>query len=177
MNTRCTVCNHPQRRDLERAHIAGATVRELAIRFGRNKSTISAHLNKHVPQAAQRARDAAQARAVEAGDSILNELHTLCEEARRLQGKAERKNDVRTAIAAIRELVRMVELKARILGEIRDKEVSITNLQIDLETAARMAEMFLARRRPSIAALSEPTEALGVQPVAASQAAENEGEE
>jgi hypothetical protein len=39
-----------------------------------------------------------------------------------------------------------VELKARILGEIRDREITVTNVQIDSDTAARMATVFLARK-------------------------------
>jgi hypothetical protein len=44
------------------------------------------------------------------------------------------------------ELLRLAELKARARGELRDREINVTNVQIDGDTAARMAEMFLARR-------------------------------
>jgi hypothetical protein len=144
----CTVCSHPQHIGIDQAYIAGATVRELANRFLRSKTTIHKHVTQHIPAAAQKAIEAADARDVQAGDCILGELRDLRDEAKRLQAKAEKKNDVRTAIAAIRELVRLVELKARILGELRDREISVTNVQIDGDTAARMAEMFLARRQP-----------------------------
>jgi len=46
---------------------------------------------------------------------------------------------------------RLVELKARVMGEIRDREISITNVQIDPETAEKMAAIFLARRRAASA--------------------------
>jgi hypothetical protein len=176
MNTRCTVCHHPQRAEIERAHVAGVPLREIGKRFDRSKTTIAKHLKEHVPAATQKALDAANDRDVEAGESILSELEKLKDEARRLQAKAEKKHDVRAALMAIDKLTRIVELQARVMGELRDRDINITNVQIDPETAARMAEMFLSRRRPSIAVPSEPTEALVVHPVAALRAAENEGE-
>jgi hypothetical protein len=55
MNTRCTVCHHPQRREIEQDHVAGVTLRELAKKYGKGKSTIFKHINGHVPDAAQKA--------------------------------------------------------------------------------------------------------------------------
>jgi hypothetical protein len=130
----CTVCSHPQRVELEQAHLGGATLRTLAKQFGRNKDTIQKHVAQHIPAAAQKAIEAANARDVEHGDSIIAELRELRDEAKRLQAKAEKKSDIRTALTAIRELVRLVELKARVLGELRDKEISITNVQLDPES-------------------------------------------
>jgi tricorn protease len=71
MNTRCTVCHHPQRAEIEQAHVAGVTLREIGKRFDRSKTTIAKHLKSHVPAAAQKALDAANDREVEAGDAIL----------------------------------------------------------------------------------------------------------
>jgi Helix-turn-helix domain len=146
MNTRCTVCHHPQRAEIEQALVAGVTLREIGKRFDRSKTTIAKHAKKHVPDAAQKALDAANDRDVEAGDAILAEVEKLKSEARRLQAHAERRKDYRAALTAIRELTRLVELSARLLGELRDKEINVTNVNLDPETATRMAEIFLARR-------------------------------
>lgn len=54
-------------------------------------------------------------------------------------------------MTAIRELTRLAELSARLLGELRDREISITNVQLDPETLDRMAEMHLARRAAKLA--------------------------
>lgn len=144
---RCSVCRHPDRRALEQAHVSGATLRELAKRYGKDKSTIHKHVSEHMPRAVREAAQAVEERSH--GDGILGELLALRDEARRLQGLAEGKGDVRTALTAIRELVRLVELKARVMGEIRDREITVTNVQIDGATAEKMAAMFLARRRGS----------------------------
>jgi transposase len=140
----CTVCSHPQRPEIDQASLAGTSVRDLAKRFGRNKDTIAKHVAQHIPAAAQKA--AADNREVAAGDSILDEVERLKSEAKRLQAVAEERNDIRAALTAIDRLTRLVELQARLLGELRDREISITNVQLDAETATRIAETFLARR-------------------------------
>jgi transposase len=155
MRRLCSVCDHPQRAEIDQAHIAGASIRDLAKRFGRNKDTIQKHVKHHIPAATQRAVAVAHARETDHGDSILAEVNDLRDEAKRLQAKAEAKRDIRTAIAAIRELVRLVELKARLLGELRDREINITNVQLDPETAMKMAQTYLARRaKRSVGAVS-----------------------
>jgi hypothetical protein len=146
MNTRCTVCHHPQRAEIEAAHVAGVTFREIGKRFDRSKTTIQKHIKLHVPAAVQKALDAANAREVEAGDSVLDEVNRLKDDAKRLQAQAEKKKDLRAALIAIDKLTRLVELQARLMGELRDREITITNVQLDPETQTRMAEMFLARR-------------------------------
>ena len=151
----CSICRHPDRRELEQAHLSGASIRDLAKRYGKDKSTIHNHISKHVPRAVREAVQAIEERSH--GDGIIAELLTLRDEARRLQARAEEKGDVRTAISGLRELVRIVELKARVMGEIRDKELHVTNVSIDPVTAQRMAEIFLQRRRtPSLPAGHEP---------------------
>jgi IS30 family transposase len=54
MNTRCTVCRHPQRAEIEEAHVVGATLRDIGKRFNRSKTTIQKHIKLHVPAAAQK---------------------------------------------------------------------------------------------------------------------------
>jgi hypothetical protein len=176
MKTRCTVCHHPQRAEIEAAHVAGVSFREIGKRFDRSKTTIQKHIKLHVPEAAQKALDAANDREVEAGGSFLDELERLKGEARRLQAQAEKKKDYRTALTAIDKLTRLVELQARILGELRDRDINITNVQIDGDTAARMAEMFLARRRLATAERSPSVGAVALQPVSPLQVIENECE-
>lgn len=146
----CAVCSDPDRAQLDAAHIAGASIRELAKTFGRNKDTVQRHVRHHIPAATERAAATARVREAEHGDSILAEVADLQSEARRLQNRAEEKRDYRTAISAIRELVRLVELKGRLLGELRDREINNVTVQLDAATAERMAAVYLARRRVAL---------------------------
>jgi transposase len=163
------VCEHPKRAEIDQAHVAGASIRDLAQRFDRNKDTIQKHVTRHIPAAVQAA--AATDRDIDAGDAILDKLRDLAKSAERILAKAEKKRDYRTAIAGIRELREQLELQARLLGELKDRQISITNVQLDGETAARMAEMFLARRQPKVIAARVSA---GVQPPVTVEIIENE---
>lgn len=162
MNTRCTICHHVQRAEIEAAHAGGMALRKIAEKFGPSRTTLSKHWRSHVADAAQKAIEAGNAREIDAGGSILAEVDALKNDAKRLQAQAERKKDIRAALIAIDKLMRLAELQARLLGELRDREISITNVQVDPETLDRMAEMHLARR-----AAAKPAKPDTVGPVAA----------
>jgi len=161
----CSVCAHPQRAEIDRARVAGASIRELAKQFDRAPNTIMRHVQHHIPDVARRAIEVAEARNTADGASILDELNDLCATGRRLLDKAETKHDYRTAIAGLRELVRLAEVKARVTGEVHDPAI---NVQIDAETATRMAQMFLARRQ------SQAVAAVGQQPPLTLEVTQNE---
>jgi len=62
----------------------------------------------------------------------------------------ERAGDLRTALAALRELSRIVELMAKSRGELPEGgETKILNVNIDSETAKRIVDTFLARHQES----------------------------
>ncbi len=147
----CAVCDDPRRAEIDQASITGSTVRDLATRFSRSKNTIQKHVAEHIPAAVQKALGVIGD--VDAGDAILTELQHLKNEAIRLQAAAEKKTDLRAAISALRELREAIELTAKIVGQIHENEINF-NVQIDDATAARMAELYLARRATA-----------GIQPV------------
>ncbi|MGB4784793.1 MAG: terminase small subunit, partial [Candidatus Acidiferrum sp.] len=51
-------------------------------------------------------------------DTVLEQLRRLNAQAQRLKEKAEQEGDLRTALAAVRELSRIVELTARLSGDL-----------------------------------------------------------
>jgi hypothetical protein len=75
-------------------------------------------------------------------------LRSLTVEAQRLKEKAETAGDFRTALAAVRELCRIVELVAKLRGELNERpEINVMNFQLDAETAKKIGETFLARHQ------------------------------
>jgi hypothetical protein len=62
---------------------------------------------------------------VERADSIVTKMATLESEAQRIGRKAEGAGQYSTALMAVRELVRIVELQARIAGELNEAQVQI----------------------------------------------------
>ncbi len=78
----------------------------------------------------------------------MEQLRDLTSEAQRLKEKAETEGDFRTALAAVRELCRIVELVAKLRGEIDGcNEINVVNFQLDADTAKRISETFLVRHR------------------------------
>ncbi len=108
----CSVCRHVQRQEIEEALLAGEPLRNIAKRSGTSPAT----LLRHRPHIA-----AAVVRAIEETDrdraaDLLGKARDLEREAKRLGEKAEREGDVRAALLAVREVGRLLELTARLLG-------------------------------------------------------------
>ena len=69
-------------------------------------------------------------------------------QAEQLRARADRAGDYRAALIAVREKTGLVELEARLTGELNEKpETKIVNLNFDAETARRLTETFLARHK------------------------------
>jgi len=58
-------------------------------------------------------------------DSLVDELRGLASKARTLTAQAEESGDIRTALMGLREIGRILELRARVAGEIAGAQVSI----------------------------------------------------
>ncbi len=91
--------------------------RNVAERHGISTTSLHRHANHHLLQTVARSNRADPA---SNPDGLLDRMTDLESEARRLMAKAEKKGDLRTALSAVRELVRIVELLAKIQGELID---------------------------------------------------------
>jgi len=85
------------------------------------------------------------------GDStepVLKQLQELAKETKRIKEQTEASGDCRTALACIHEIWRILELVAKLGGELDEKtQTNILNLNLDSGTGKRIAEMYLARLR------------------------------
>jgi hypothetical protein len=135
----CSVCTHRQRDEIDSRLIAGEAITRIAKAFAIPESNLRRH-KTHLARVLARSE---QARA----EDLMQHILHLRDEAKRLQAAAEQRGDVRTAIAALRELTRLAELLARIAGDVKAPQVNVLNITVDEATARRMAETFLSRRR------------------------------
>lgn len=79
---------------------------------------------------------------------VLKQLQNLAQETKRIKEQTVASEDYRTALACIRELCRMLELIAKLGGELDEKtQTNILNVTLDSETGKRIAEMYLTRLR------------------------------
>ena len=144
MSRKCSICNHDRRQEIEYALLRGESHRAVAQQFTVPRGAVPRHL-KHVSTALTQARKLGE---VEDDKSILTQLRELILEVEQLITRADRAGDYRTVLVALREKTRLLELKARLTGELNEKpETKIVNLNLDAESARRLTETFLARHK------------------------------
>lgn len=97
--------------------IAGTPLRKIAACSGTSSSALFRHKKEHMPSALVKAMEAVD---VAEAVTLIEKIRLLEFEARRIQVKAEKVGDLRAALVAIHELVRIIELmsemEARMLG-------------------------------------------------------------
>jgi hypothetical protein len=144
MSRKCSICNHDRRQEIEHALFRGDSHRVVAQQFTVPRGAVARHI-KHISTALTQARKLTE---IGAGKSIFLQLRELNLQIEQLKARADRTGDYRAALAALREKTRLVELEARLTGELNEKpEVKIVNLNLDAETARRLTETFLARHK------------------------------
>jgi len=117
----CSACSDARRPELDALIVSGASLRDIAGRFGTSKSALARH-RPHVGKALVRA---AERKGERREESLLEKVTRLEADARRLGETAEKEGDIRAALAAIRELLDVVKLMRELTpaptaGAIRD---------------------------------------------------------
>ena len=117
MPRRCSICTHAARTAIDRALAGGAAFPEVAAEWNVSAHAVGRHFRAdHITKRV--VKSAAAVEIVEA-DDLLAKVRTLEEDARRIGATAEQAGDLRTALAAVRELTRIVDLLGRLAGVIR----------------------------------------------------------
>ncbi|MGE5618095.1 MAG: hypothetical protein ACM3US_02425 [Sphingomonadaceae bacterium] len=119
----CTVCQHPQRGDIEAALLAQGSLRTIADRWSVSKTALIRHRDDHLPAALVQAKAAGE---VARADDLLGQVQGLQTKALDLLRKAEADGDYRTALAGIREARGCLELLAELTQQLdRRPQVNI----------------------------------------------------
>lgn len=118
----CTVCKHPDRAKIDAEIVGGTGNLTIAKRYHLSKDAVRRHGEGHLPA---RLAMAAEAVEVASADALLGQLERLRGDAERIKRKAERGRDFKTALAGVRELTRLVELAARLAGELPTANVNL----------------------------------------------------
>lgn len=110
----CSICPRTDRERIDAALVTGSPLRAIAGQTGTSKSALERH-RPHVTERMALARDAHE---VAAADTLLAKVGELESRARHLLEKSERQGQLGTSVAALRELRQVVELLARVTGEL-----------------------------------------------------------
>jgi hypothetical protein len=123
---RCSVCCHPARLEIEQVLVAGGPVRTTARRHGLSHQALLRHRDRgHVAQSV------IHARAVEdviRGDTLLEQVQSLQRRVERVLAQGEEQRDAKLVLSAARELRGILELTARVAGELQDGPTVQVNL-------------------------------------------------
>lgn len=113
----CTVCGHSRVRDIDRLLLSGTPASEIEAKFpGVHRRAIDRHKNNHLLPKIRKV-DGLTRDDLEDGRSLLSQMEGLRERASALLDQAEKANDLRAAIAALREIRGTLESIGRITGE------------------------------------------------------------
>ncbi len=130
----CTVCEHESRPAIDEQLVLGTPARKVAGEFGLSEAALSRHRRGHLSPAL--ARVSAEREAA-GSESALDRLELLYRSARTVLEAAEAEGKAGLSLAAIRELRGLVELLARITGELDERpQVAVLNLGSNPEWVA-----------------------------------------
>jgi len=119
----CTICSHPSRGDIDRELVAGVSLPALAARYSTIDSTVGRmalqrHATSHLPATLAQASAAAE---VAHADDLLGQLRALQERTLALLTKAEKAEDLRTALQGVAQARSNLELLAKVTGELQQE--------------------------------------------------------
>jgi hypothetical protein len=135
---RCSICRHPEKWRLELLMAGGASVEALARKFGVGPDALGRHWKNHVSVEDKVGKlagvanlDVLAERASESGSSVLDYLTIARNTILTQLGAAENANDGRTVGYLAGQLTRVLEVMAKVSGELVTAagSVSVTNIK------------------------------------------------
>ena len=124
----CTICNHPQKDEINQAIVNRVSPRLISKSFGITLSSLHRHKAAHLPVALVEAVQAAEV--VQAGN-LLDQVVALQEKTLGILSIAEAAGDIRTALMAISQARGNLELLARLMGELQNQQNTVNVLVAD----------------------------------------------
>lgn len=115
---KCKVCSHPDRADIEAAIAGGMSNAEAGRRWGMSREAVRRHKDAHLSPAL---RAVVAGRESAGAVKALDRLEALYAKASSVLDAAEAEGKASLSLAAIRELRGIVELLARVTGELDER--------------------------------------------------------
>jgi hypothetical protein len=146
----CTICIHRHRDGMDRLLLRGEQIKAVARRYFVSEDALGRH-RKHMQVVIAKAATAVEQKELAYGSALLAEIGRIRADAERLQMESERRQDIRGALRAIHERLAVVELEAKLSGQIETGQKNVTiNVQTvspdeALEYARDVLEFFAER--------------------------------
>jgi hypothetical protein len=150
----CTICNHHRRDSVDKLLLRGEQLKAVSRRYSVSEDALGRH-KKHMQLVIAKAAAVVEQKELAYGSALLEEIGRIKADAERLQLESERRRDVRAALRAIHERLAVVELEAKLSGQIETGQKNVTiNLQTvspeeAVEYARDILDMFAAGAVPN----------------------------
>lgn len=118
MPQQCSICIHPQRAEIDKALVAGETLRDIAGRCPVSRSALHRHKRDHLP--AHLLKAAEEEDLGQAIDVVrqLKAINAACLEILQ-RSRADGKHSV--SLRAVDRIQKQIELQAKLLGELQEQ--------------------------------------------------------
>lgn len=124
MTMTCTVCTHDDREAVDAALLSGTSLRDIARRYDLSKDAVARHRRGHLSPALATVQAQREA---DTGQTAAERVEGLYAKAHRILESAEAAGKASVSLSAIRELRSIVELLARLTGEL-DERPQVVNV-------------------------------------------------
>jgi len=119
MTRRCTVCDHPDREEIDRQLVCGTQYRIIADRFSLSFGAVARHKDGHIPAVLVKAQDAGE---VAQGDTLMDQVRALQAEAVDILTEARAAGDLKTALQGIGKARDCLELLFKVEGRLQGQQ-------------------------------------------------------
>jgi len=127
---KCKICISPKKTEIEEALLLSSkSLRDISGQYKISKSALQRHKEDHIPTDLVQAKEATE---ICGAEDLLNKLINLKSDAARITKKAEINQDLKTALSGIREQSRIIEILAKMQGQIQQPQVALTVNNISL---------------------------------------------
>lgn len=130
MGRSCSVCTSEARDEVERALVADEPLAAISRRFGIGRDALRRHAMGHLPSELAGLREAGERIATARASDRLEDLYAR---ARTVLDRAEAEGRHPIALQAVRELRGIVELLARLTGELDSRPDVVVNITASAE--------------------------------------------
>lgn len=127
----CSVCTHELRDKIDKSLIRGDHLRAIAARFGTTKDSLyrhrkAGHLEKLIAKATKPINGVVvspEQKEISTANDLVEQLDTIAGYAKAIYDKANKSKQYGAAVASVGEMRRVLELVAKIKGEIIERHM------------------------------------------------------
>ena len=137
MTRTCTICKHKQLEKINKHLIDGETYRYIAKNFGLTVASVKRHKDSHIPQLLLKSNEITD---LADANNLAHYLNVEYLDIKNIKQKAIAEGNYSLALKAIDRSLKTIEIVAKVVGLIREQQISI-NTQINQHDKTLMEEI------------------------------------